>query len=180
MGNLLFDDDFNLVSVVDWEWSRVVPAQFMVPPVWLMGFPLDLALFRPDSYNRQVRDLRAAVQEREKALGLSPFLSTEWEPLESWFHSAVAVGLSYPEAIFPVYWELVSTRSVPKKRPGTKEEDDEYYKTEVVPRIKEFIEVSEERQAFMERKVREQLQFFEAEQEHYRYKSPRRIVERCI
>ncbi|KAL2135871.1 hypothetical protein VTI74DRAFT_6470 [Chaetomium olivicolor] len=84
IGNLLFDDNYKVVGVVDWEWSRVVPAQLMVFPVCLNAAPLDFVLLIQDYYNEQVGRLRAAVQEREKVLGLSPRLSTEWAPLETW------------------------------------------------------------------------------------------------
>ena len=86
VSNLLFDKDYNLVAVVDWEWSRVVPA--------------------------------------------------------------------------------------------TEEEDDQGHNNEVVPRVKAFMEASKERQAFLERKIREQPEFFEVEKEHYNFKVPRRIVNR--
>jgi hypothetical protein len=82
--NILFDDDCNLIAVLDWEWSRVVPAQLMVPPIWLIGCQVDGALLAHRAYNTKVGHLRAAVQEREKALGLPPRLSVEWAPLETW------------------------------------------------------------------------------------------------
>jgi hypothetical protein len=82
--NILFDDDYNLVAVLDWEWSRVVPAQLMVPPIWLIGGHLDGVLLCDRAYNTKVGYLRAAIQEREKALGLPPRLSAEWAPLETW------------------------------------------------------------------------------------------------
>ncbi len=85
MSNLLFDEDYNLVGIVDWEWSRVVPVQFMVPPIWLNFSQLEFALLVPDNYNRQVGFLRAAIQELENALGLPPRLSAEWGPLENWY-----------------------------------------------------------------------------------------------
>lgn len=89
-GNILFDKDYNLVGVVDWEWSRVVPAQFMVPPVWLVGSQLDMMLMVLQSqYNKIVGYLRAAVQERESVLGLPPVLSTEWTELETWCVTSV-------------------------------------------------------------------------------------------
>jgi aminoglycoside phosphotransferase (APT) family kinase protein len=31
--NLLLGDDMSIVSVLDWEWSRVVPRQFFEPPL---------------------------------------------------------------------------------------------------------------------------------------------------
>jgi hypothetical protein len=85
MHNLLFDEDYNLVGVVDWEWSRVVPAQLMVPPIWLLGSNVEFVLIAQTAYKIQVRYLRAAVQEREKALSLPPRLSEEWAPLETWY-----------------------------------------------------------------------------------------------
>lgn len=33
--NLLVNQDLEIVSVLDWEWSRVVPLQFFKPPLWL-------------------------------------------------------------------------------------------------------------------------------------------------
>ena len=84
MSNLLFDKDSNLVGIVDWEWSRLVPVQFMVPPIWLMASQLDFVLVLQEDYNRQVGYLRAAIQGLEEALGLPPRLSTEWAPLEKW------------------------------------------------------------------------------------------------
>jgi hypothetical protein len=33
--NLIVNDDMDIVSVLDWEWSRVVPLQFFKPPLWL-------------------------------------------------------------------------------------------------------------------------------------------------
>ncbi|KAK0631593.1 phosphotransferase enzyme family protein [Immersiella caudata] len=33
--NLIVNDDMKIISVLDWEWSRVVPRQFFIPPLWL-------------------------------------------------------------------------------------------------------------------------------------------------
>ncbi|KAI1935159.1 hypothetical protein LOZ66_005465 [Ophidiomyces ophidiicola] len=33
--NIVVDDSFNLVSVLDWEWSQTVPIQMFAPPSWL-------------------------------------------------------------------------------------------------------------------------------------------------
>ena len=199
MSNLLFDKDYNLVGIVDWEWSRVVPVQFMVPPIWLIASQLDLVLALPEDYNRQVGYLRAAIQELEKALGLPPRLSTGWAPLEKWYvlffflpephkfhvavadtwckrcHGAIALGLNYPEHAYLVYWELVFRKLVPRLRGASKEQRNQQREKEVVPRIKAFMEASEERRAFLERKIREQLEFFEAERKHYGNKASRRI-----
>ena len=85
------------------------------------------------------------------------------------------MGLNYPEHAFLVYWELIFRKLVPRLRGATTEQHDEQHENEVVPRIKAFMEASEERRAFLERKIREQLEFFEAEKEHYGNKTSRRI-----
>lgn len=33
--NIIIDDDFNILSILDWEWSHTFPAQLLVPPSWL-------------------------------------------------------------------------------------------------------------------------------------------------
>ncbi|KAL2128843.1 hypothetical protein VTI74DRAFT_8575 [Chaetomium olivicolor] len=150
--------------------------QFMVPPIWLNASQLDFVLLIQEDYNKQVGYLRAAIQEREKALGLPPRFSTEWAPLEKWCHGAIAIGLNYPEHAYLVYWDLIFRKLVPRLRGATQEQRDQQHEKEVVPRIKAFMEASEERRAFLGRKIREQLEYFEAEKEHYGYKAPRRIV----
>lgn len=84
IGNVLFDQDYKLVGVLDWEWSRVVPAQLMMPPIWLNAGNIEFVMLAKHAYCTQVAYLRQAVQEREKALGLPPLLSTQWAALETW------------------------------------------------------------------------------------------------
>ncbi|KAK3364154.1 phosphotransferase enzyme family protein [Lasiosphaeria hispida] len=33
--NLIVNDDMKIISILDWEWSRMVPRQFFLPPLWL-------------------------------------------------------------------------------------------------------------------------------------------------
>ncbi|EAQ89493.1 predicted protein [Chaetomium globosum CBS 148.51] len=176
ISNLLFDTDYNLVGIVDWEWSRVVPVQFMVPPIWLNASQLDFVLLIQENYNKQVGYLRAAIQEVEKTLGLLPQLSTEWAPLEKWCHTAIVLGLNYPEHAYLVYWDLIFRKLVPRVRGLTQEQRDQQHEKEVVLRIKGFMEGSEERRSFLERKIQQQLEYFEAEKEHYGHKTRRRII----
>jgi hypothetical protein len=101
-------------------------------------------------------------------------------------HTAVAITLESSSNIYPVYWNLIFLKLVPLVT-GVKGETDEDFDMrcdprlngEVIPRIRAFMEASEERQAFLERKIRKQLEFLEAEKEHYGYKKPRRIIKRC-
>ncbi|KAK4129587.1 hypothetical protein N657DRAFT_652936 [Parathielavia appendiculata] len=159
--NILFDQDYNQVGVVDWEWSRLVPAQFMALPTWLLASQLEWVMLGPMSkaYLTQVSYLRAAVQECEKALGVPPLLSTEWAPHETWCHTTIVIGLNYPGHIYLVYWNLIFRKLVSRICGGTDEQLDQQYESEI-------------------RKVREQLNYFESEKEHYGHKTPRGIIER--
>ncbi|KAK4141480.1 uncharacterized protein C8A04DRAFT_39090 [Dichotomopilus funicola] len=154
ISNLLFDQDYNLVGI------------------------LDFVLLIQDNYNKQVGYLRAAVQEIEEASRLPPSLSTEWEPLVGWCHGAIAIGLNYPEHAYLVYWDPIFRKLVPKLRRSTEEQRDQQHEREVVPRVREFIEASNERRAFLEKKIQEQLQYFEAEKQHYGYSTSPELIKR--
>ncbi|KAI2130544.1 hypothetical protein LOY97_005644 [Ophidiomyces ophidiicola] len=38
--NILVDEDLNITSVLDWEWTHTIPQQMFVPPLWLTGCEL--------------------------------------------------------------------------------------------------------------------------------------------
>ncbi len=75
-----------------------------------------------------------------------------------------------------MYWDLVFRKLVPRLLVATQEQSDEHHEKEVVTRVKAFMEASEERRAFLERKIQEQLEYFEAEKEHYGCKARREII----
>lgn len=79
-----------------------------------------------------------------------------------------------------MYWDLVFRKLVPRLRGPTvtQEQCDQQHEKEVVPRVKAFIEPSEERWTFLDKKIREQLEYFKAEKEHYGNQAPREIVKR--
>lgn len=93
-------------------------------------------------------------------------------------HTAIVIGLNYPDLAFLVHWDLIFREKVPKIRGATDEQLDQQHENEVVPRIRAFMEASQERRDFLEKKIRKQLEYFEAEKEHYGYKTPRRIIKR--
>lgn len=36
-GNILVDDDFHILAIIDWEFSGTIPLQLFTPPPWIMG-----------------------------------------------------------------------------------------------------------------------------------------------
>lgn len=42
-GNILVDDELNICSIIDWEYTASVPECAFVPPIWITGNDLGLA-----------------------------------------------------------------------------------------------------------------------------------------
>ncbi|POR35731.1 Uncharacterized protein TPAR_04053 [Tolypocladium paradoxum] len=175
--NLLFDKDYNLVAIIDWEWSLIVPAQFLVPPAWLTGGSLDFIILGSTSwFNREVQHLRAAVKDREAALELQPRLSDEWAPMETGNSSPIASALLCPEKAYNVYWDLIFKAEFPITLKTTEADIIERYCKVIFPRISQFVETSEDRKAFLARKIQEQTEFFEAEKEYFNLLHVRKVL----
>lgn len=80
--NLLWDQEINLVGVIDWEWSHVVPRQLFTPPVWLENLTIpSLALYQGDSA-REIGYLLEAIRSVETAHCSASTLSREWDEVQ--------------------------------------------------------------------------------------------------
>jgi hypothetical protein len=106
--NLLWDQDLNLVGVIDWEFSQVVPLQFLTPPVWLDNTTASYSALHPGSLQKEVGFLREALHTVEEARGSPGILSNEWAKMETWCHPLVVSTLFRPNDIYDVYWGFVS------------------------------------------------------------------------
>ena len=79
--NLLVDDKMRLLGLIDWEWSRVVPVQYFMPPLWLSK--RDAAqLANPNSWllymRRHFSEFLAIVKSREDEMYGNSILHDEW------------------------------------------------------------------------------------------------------
>ncbi|KAH7157741.1 hypothetical protein B0J13DRAFT_581780 [Dactylonectria estremocensis] len=156
LDKLVFDAKLNLVGVLDWAWSCVIPAQMMVPPAWEMS------------------SLVAAITEREYVLGLPPRLSQEWVKMETWCHSAIVMAVTRLDLIHETYWFFLFNETEGKIPWGV--DFRCFYKWAIIPRLVAFMELPE-RRALLARRVEEQRQFFKDEKEHFQMESARRILE---
>lgn len=78
--NLIVSEDMDVVSVLDWEWSRVVPRQFFNPPLWL-GIPDTTMMayeFVYKDYLKQFDKLHAIVRRQERERFGNELLADEW------------------------------------------------------------------------------------------------------
>ncbi|KAG4438946.1 hypothetical protein IFR05_005572 [Cadophora sp. M221] len=79
--NLIVNDTMDIISVLDWEWSRVVPRQFFKPPLWLR-IPDTTKLawdFVYNDYLKSINQLQAIIKTRELEKYGNTLLSEEWE-----------------------------------------------------------------------------------------------------
>lgn len=79
--NLLVDDDMNIKAVLDWEWSRVVPLQYFIPPLWF-GIPDTTLLahkFVYQDYLTHFDRFLEIARDREQAMFAEAKLADEWE-----------------------------------------------------------------------------------------------------
>ncbi|KAH6716161.1 phosphotransferase enzyme family protein [Leptodontidium sp. MPI-SDFR-AT-0119] len=78
--NLIVNENMDIISVLDWEWSRVVPRQFFKPPLWL-GIPDTTKLawdFVYNDYLKSFNQLQATAMTRELEKYGNTLLSDEW------------------------------------------------------------------------------------------------------
>lgn len=78
--NLMVNENLDIVALLDWEWSRVIPLQFFMPPTWLTNRETN-ALAWPSLYSLYVDELdkfRAAVSVRELKIFGEQLLSNDW------------------------------------------------------------------------------------------------------
>ncbi|KAF7538327.1 hypothetical protein G7Z17_g12659 [Cylindrodendrum hubeiense] len=173
MSSLLFDEELNLVSVLDWEWSCVIPAQMMVAPIWLTGCTPESTIIYKGLFYKEVSSLVDAIKDREQALGVPPTLSQEWAKMETWCHTAVVMALVRPDRTYDVYWYFLFGEIEEEISPGYTY--SELHSRFIAPRLEVFME-SPGRKALLARKEEEQRRFFEAEKRHFNYRWARQIM----
>jgi hypothetical protein len=79
--NLVLDHEMNIISVLDWEWSRVAPLQFFYPPLWMSSAPFESLCYgyRYSEYLERVDEFLAVLRGRERERYGNEFLADEWD-----------------------------------------------------------------------------------------------------
>ena len=152
--NLLLGDDMKIVSVLDWEWSRVVPLQFFKPPLWLNNTPIeDLSYgYRYRGYLECFDEFLAVLRIREREIYGHDLLADEWDKAKQKSGFMVANALECWTAM-----DWFASRYLNLRLYGGKEDLPE--------RIRAFIQDDPARSALIKRKVLEWASYT-AELEH--------------
>ncbi|KAH7363987.1 phosphotransferase enzyme family protein [Rhexocercosporidium sp. MPI-PUGE-AT-0058] len=140
--NLLFDDNMNVISVLDWEWSRVVPCQFFKPPLWLNSTSIeDLSYgYQYKGFLAHFDKFLAVLRVLEQKKYGNEILANEWETGKQKSGFMVANALENWTAIdwFANRW--INCRVYDGKKT-------------LSSRITEFMQAEPTRQALIRRKV---------------------------
>ncbi|KAL7624518.1 hypothetical protein AAE478_006083 [Parahypoxylon ruwenzoriense] len=148
--NALFGRDHKLLAFSIRNGIYLVPAQLLVPPVWLTSSDFDFMLMGQKWYNAEVRHLVNVIENREEVLQIPPTLSQEWTKMTTWCHTAVAVVLLNLDMIYNTFCDFLLYELV---APALKPEGfREYYKRYVSSRLEAFMESSDARRVFLARK----------------------------
>ncbi|KAH0539145.1 hypothetical protein FGG08_004317 [Glutinoglossum americanum] len=128
--NIMMDENLNIVSVIDWEWSRTVPAQLFVPPEWLTGYEVNglLSVYNKLHYMRELFNFRSAVWDRERSLKQENALpavplSKLWRTVDDDATFFIAHALLRFHVLGDIYWDCLDRR---------------YYGTDPEGRINDF------------------------------------------
>ncbi|KAH7119375.1 hypothetical protein B0J13DRAFT_651212 [Dactylonectria estremocensis] len=165
---------YTLVGVLDWEWSCVIPAQMLVPPVWVTGGSPEWMLLNKSSFYTEVGRLVATIRNREQALQVPPRLSREWAKIQTWCHTAVVIALLSPDLTHDIYGHFLFDEIEEAMPPDS--DFREFYLTAIAPRLTAFMKPPE-RKTLLARKEDEQRRFFEDEKEHFNNPYTRHIIE---
>jgi hypothetical protein len=99
--NIFVDDDWNIVSVIDFEFAPVQPQQLVGVPHWLSGKSID-ELVGPDLDEYQVLHdsfvgiLREEETAKQRDYAFSERLMEDWRSGKTWFNAALRSSNAFP------------------------------------------------------------------------------------
>ncbi|EXL67384.1 hypothetical protein FOPG_16490 [Fusarium oxysporum f. sp. conglutinans race 2 54008] len=76
--NIIVDDDLNITSILDWEWTHTVPRQFFMPPSWITLH--NLVKSAELGHSESFLEFREVLEEMASSSSLYRPLADEWEP----------------------------------------------------------------------------------------------------
>jgi hypothetical protein len=149
-------EDPTIMAIIDWEWSRIVPAQLLVPPTWLTGHELDgiCQYFQRQKYIHELIKLREVVKLREgnSSASKDPSLSKLWSGIEDHGSFLIAGSLLCSTYIDVVYTEYLDH----------KHQDN----ADLPGRAKKFISAKKGYKDLVDKKVADRIRYLEELKSH--------------
>lgn len=115
--NIVIDKDFNIVSILDWEFSHTIPIQMFVPPYWLTNedvLEISRSAISSLLYKIEAFNFRRKVFHREykyynpqkKSIDDLP-LYGRWKDLRDMTSFLLPHGLLKPHYFSNIYWNVL-------------------------------------------------------------------------
>jgi hypothetical protein len=142
--NLILDDDMDIISVLDWEWSRVVPLQLFRPPLWLDSTTIENLCHgaRYRFYLDRFDSFLAVLRARERERYGNELLANEWNKQKQKSGFMVSYALEHWTAM-----DWFANRYINLRVYGGKHDLPE--------RVMAYVNDDPARQALVEQKVRD-------------------------
>ncbi|KFG86298.1 phosphotransferase enzyme family protein [Metarhizium anisopliae] len=119
-GNILVDDDFHILGIIDWEFTHTVPRQLLLPPPWITGHDPDTLLVITGVPRHQIlQEFSRVLQEMHEASNGWTLLWQDWG-FQQGIHlqvegpllrlSPVSQILRHPSSLMDVYYSSIFQR----------------------------------------------------------------------
>jgi hypothetical protein len=123
--NIIVNGGLEIVAVLDWEWSCIVPIQLFLPPSWLTGYDVNGLEGREGCLEQMLSRFKSAVRQMELKQGSEvdktpriPPLSEFWEhmTIKDYFIGHALLRTQYAGDIF--WSHLLETEDIDKDVDG--------------------------------------------------------------
>jgi Phosphotransferase enzyme family len=147
MYNLFVNKDLDMLAVLDWEWSHVVPLQLFIPPTWITNRPITSLSwdFFYDDYIKKLDRFRAVVRDQELKMYGEELLSKDWASIHN--DAGILIGSALE------IWTLIDYVA------GWYLDRFLYRRKDLNGRIKQFMEVDSSRRTLIARKVADYTEY---------------------
>jgi hypothetical protein len=113
--NIIIDDDFNICSIIDWEWAFTVPRQFFMPPPWITG--QDLGYTPGADSHATFLEFHEVLQAKASSSSICRQLADEWDSdLLNALILPLGQILQHHSSLIRVYYKFIFPRYFQKSR----------------------------------------------------------------
>ncbi|KAH0598331.1 hypothetical protein MHUMG1_03628 [Metarhizium humberi] len=119
-GNIMVDDDFHILGIIDWEFTSTIPQQIYIPPPWITGHDPDTLLMVTGVPRDQIwLEFRRVLEELHKTSSGWTQLCQDWGLLHQddtqsqdflLELSPIVQILRHPSSLIDVYYPSIFQR----------------------------------------------------------------------
>ncbi|KAG7410330.1 hypothetical protein Forpi1262_v017555 [Fusarium oxysporum f. sp. raphani] len=113
--NIIVDDDLNITSILDWEWTHTIPRQFFMPPSWITLH--NLVKSAELGHSESFLEFCEVLEEMAKSSSLYRPLANEWDPdLPNKLLLPLSEILQHHSELLCIYYKFIFPQCFQKRR----------------------------------------------------------------